>query len=63
MKTGFSAPPGRLRWHPVTVAGTIAVAVSAVAGAWLAAPGPGWWVGAAWLLLGCAAGFATSGST
>jgi hypothetical protein len=51
----------RRRWHPVAVGGalllaTAAVAVSIVDGARPVLP-------AGWLLLGAAAGFATSGST
>jgi hypothetical protein len=55
--------PIRRRWHPLTGAGGLAVTAFAVAGAALPAPVPGWPGLAAWLLMGVAAGFATSGST
>jgi hypothetical protein len=58
-----SAVPRRRRWHPLIGAGGLAVAAFGVAGAglvgsasWLALVG-------SWLLMGAAAGFATSGST
>jgi hypothetical protein len=48
-------PLGRLTWHPLTVAAVI------VAGACVAAVlGP---MPSLWLVMGAAAGFATSGST
>ncbi|WP_256388078.1 hypothetical protein [Allokutzneria sp. NRRL B-24872] len=43
-----------MRWHPLTVAVGIVLAVIASAV---------WWPPSMWLLMGAAAGFATSGST
>jgi hypothetical protein len=54
---------GRRLWHPFTAAGALAVAAFATAGAVAAPAGPAWLVPGAWLLLGAASGFATSGST
>jgi hypothetical protein len=48
-------PFHRLTWHPLTIAVTI-VAVAAVSAAVGLAP-------SLWLVMGAAAGFATSGST
>jgi hypothetical protein len=47
--------PLRLSWHPVTVAGAL-VAVAGAAAAFGLPP-------TLWLMMGAAAGFATSGST
>jgi hypothetical protein len=47
--------PLRLTWHPLTVAAVLVVAAGAAAVAGL--------VPALWLMMGAAAGFATSGST
>jgi hypothetical protein len=46
---------GRASWHPLTIATVIVVATCAAAGAGLPP--------ALWLMMGAAAGFATSGST
>jgi hypothetical protein len=62
MATGASAAPRR-RWHPVAVAGGLAVVAFGAAGAGFAAADPGWILLVGWLLAGTAAGFATSGST
>jgi hypothetical protein len=50
-------------WHPVAGAGGIAAAATGVAGLRLVHSGSVAVTLAAWLLLGMAAGFATSGST
>ena len=47
--------PLRLTWHPLTTAAMFVVAAGAAAGAGLPP--------ALWLMMGAAAGFATSGST
>jgi hypothetical protein len=47
--------PLRLRWHPLTIAVLIGTAACAAAGVGLPP--------ALWLMMGAAAGFATSGST
>jgi hypothetical protein len=57
-----SSPPRR-SWHPVTIAGALTAAALGVACAVSAAAGPAWLVLGAWLLMGAASGFATSGST
>jgi hypothetical protein len=59
-RTGAGAR--RRRWHPLTGAGGLTVTAFAVAVAVTVRPAPGLPLGA-WLLLGTAAGFATSGST
>ena len=56
-----SAPAVRRRWHPAAVAGALTAAAFAAAAGALA--GPAWLGLAAWLLMGSAAGYATSGST
>ena len=58
-----SAVSRRRRWHPLIGAGGLAVAAFGVAGAGLV--GPARWLAlvCSWLLMGAAAGFATSGST
>jgi hypothetical protein len=48
-------PLRRLRWHPLTIASVIVIAACAAAGAGLPP--------VLWLVMGAAAGFATSGST
>jgi len=53
----------RRRWHPVTVAGGIAVSAWGVAATAALTTGPRWLMLGVWLLMGAAAGFATSGST
>jgi len=58
-----SAVIRRRRWHPVTIAGGLAVAAFGAAGAGFVAAGPAWLLLGAWLTLGATAGFATSGST
>jgi hypothetical protein len=47
--------PLRLRWHPLTIAVTIVIVACAAAGVGVRP--------ALWLMIGAAAGFATSGST
>jgi hypothetical protein len=47
--------PLRLSWHPVTVAAALVVVTGAAVIAGLPSP--------LWLVMGAAAGFATSGST
>jgi hypothetical protein len=63
MATVSSSPAGRRRWHPVTVAGALTASSFAAAFAVAAVAGPAWPVLGAWLLMGTASGFATSGST
>jgi len=58
-----TAPAGPRPWHPVTVAGTLTAAALGAAGVVAAGAGPASLVPGAWLLLGAASGFATSGST
>jgi hypothetical protein len=58
--------PSRSRrrlWHPLTVAGALTAAALGTAGAVAAGAGPAPLVPGAWLLMGAASGFATSGST
>lgn len=55
------SPVVRRRWHPVTVAGALTAAALGAAVAALA--GPPWLGLVVWLLMGAAAGYATSGST
>jgi hypothetical protein len=52
----------RWRWHPVAGTSGIAVAATIVAGVRLVHGGSGAVTLAGWLLMGVAAGFATSGS-
>jgi hypothetical protein len=47
--------PLRLSWHPLTVAAVLVIAAGAAVGAGLPPT--------LWLVMGAAAGFATSGST
>jgi hypothetical protein len=58
-----SSPARRLGWHPLTVAGVLAVAALAAACAVSLAAGPVWLVLGVWLLMGTTSGFAVSGST
>ena len=57
-----SPSPARRRWHPLAGAAGLTAAALAAAGVALAG-GPAWFPLGAWLLMGAAAGFATSGST
>jgi hypothetical protein len=52
--------PARLGWHPLTVAGVMAILAAAAASA--AAAGSALGRAGPWLVMGAAAGFATSGS-
>jgi hypothetical protein len=63
MAAATSSVPRRRRWHPLSVAGGLTVTAFGAAGAVSAAAGPPWLVLGVWLLMGAAAGFATSGST